>query len=289
MHDAVRITKDDHNYPALLREIPNPPSRLFIRGELAVPKDKTIAIVGTRRATNTGLKTAEELASKLAAAGFTIISGLAIGIDSAAHRGALKSGKTVAILGTDINSFYPRSNEQLGLEILRRGGSIISEYDSADQFHPQNFLLRNRIISGLSQAVVIIEAPEKSGSLATARAAAEQGREVFVFPGPANNPNYRGSHALIRDGARLVDSIEDVFSDLGIILPKESRIVNPNDLGSEEAAIVSVLRDAAIGLHIDKLVELTRLQPQTVNTAIATLVIKEAVKEENGLYELWKI
>ena len=279
------VTPNDPTYPALLREIQNPPQKLFIRGESITSENKNIAIVGTRKATSVGLKLAEGLAEKLADNGFTIISGLAMGIDAAAHRGALKSGKTIAVLGTEIDSIYPRCNENLGLSILERGGTIVSEYQSGDPYRPQNFLARNRIISGLSNAVIIIEAPERSGSLSTAHAAAEQGRDVFVFPGPVDHPNYRGSHALIRDGARLVASINDVLSDLGIDT-EERKEIDTNNLNLEEAAVVSALLASGIVLNIDRLVELTRLESRLVNTAVATLVIKVIIKEENGQYQI---
>lgn len=286
---AKLIMPNDPFYPPLLLEIPNPPSRLFARGVLPIPSERTIAIVGTRKATSAGIRIAEEIAAKLAAAGFAIISGLAFGIDAAAHRGALKAGgKTIAVLGNGIDRIYPVSNEKLGLEIIRSGGTIISEYEAGKPSLPANFLARNRIVSGLSEAVVVIEAPERSGSLSTAGHAAEQGREVFVVPGPTGHQNYRGSHALIRDGARLAASADDILHDLGVMPPTEHKAAT-DDLNPEEAVIVSALRNAGCGLNIDRLVELTRLEPQTVNTAVAILVLKGLVKEGNGIYELWNL
>jgi DNA processing protein len=286
---AKLITPNDPFYPPLLLEIPHRPSQLFARGVLPIPNRKTIAIVGTRKATTVGIKIAEEISANLVTAGFAIISGLAFGIDAAAHRGAIKAGgKTIAVLGSGIDRIYPVANEKLGLEIIRSGGTIVSEYAEGKPSLPANFLARNRIISGLAEAVVIIEAPERSGALSTAGHAAQQGREVFVVPGPTNHQNYRGSHALIRDGARLVTNAKDILSDLGIITP-EDRMVNTNNLNQEETTIISALQDAGMGLNIDKLVELTRLEPQIINTTVAILVIKGLIKEENGLYELWNL
>ncbi len=283
------LIPDNTAYPPLLREIPGFPARIFVRGVLPDVKSRAVAIVGTRKATSAGLKLAEEIAMRLASAGLTVVSGLAMGIDAAAHRGALKAkGKTVAVLGNGIDSIYPRSNEQLGNEIIEFGGAIISEYPPGSPSYPANFLARNRIVSGLAEATIVIEAPERSGSLATARAAAEQGREVFVLPGSPNHPNYQGSHRLIRDGARLVASADDILADLGIE-NVNALTADAGELKPEESSILAALLGAGARLNIDKLVELTRLQPQTVSCAVTTLTLKGLIKEADGRYELWKL
>ncbi len=206
----------DSEYPALLKEIPNAPKMFYLLGELPPDDLIKIAIVGTRKASSAGRRFAKELAQKLAEYGAVIVSGLAMGIDTAAHEGAiLAGGKTIAVLANGLDTIYPAQNENLAKKILDYGGAIISEYPPQTPSFPNQFLERNRIVSGLSIATIVIEAPERSGSLVTARLAAEQGREVFIAPGSIDNPNYRGSHQLIRDGARLVTSIEDIMEDLG--------------------------------------------------------------------------
>lgn len=232
----AHINQKDPAYPRLLKEIPNPPENLYLLGNLPEKDTQKIAIVGTRKATAEGKKLAKEIAKKLAERGIIIVSGLAMGIDTAAHEGAIAAclpdgsqGKTIAVLANGLNSVYPAQNENLAKKILESDGALISEYPPETPSFPNQFLERNRIISGLSVATIIIEAPERSGSLATANWAAQQGREVFVFPGPANHSNFRGSHKLIRDGARLVASLEDILEDLGLENPK-SEILNPKQI-----------------------------------------------------------
>jgi len=212
------ISQKNPEYPSLLKEIQNPPEKLYVLGNLPsepLANRPKIAIVGTRKATAQGRLLAKEIARKLTELGVIIVSGLAMGIDTSAHEGAVKAGgQTIAVLANGLDTIYPRQNENLAKKILELDGAIISEYPTNTPSFPNQFLERNRIISGLSIATIIIEAPERSGSLATANWAVEQGREVFVFPGPIDHPNYRGSHKLIRDGARLIGSIEDLLEDL---------------------------------------------------------------------------
>ncbi len=216
---AISITAS--NYPVLLKEIASPPEKIFIKGALPDVSAPCIAIVGTRKATEEGKMLAKKTAKELAEKGFVIVSGLAMGIDTAAHEGAIKGGgKTFAVLGTGINKIYPAQNENLANRIILTGGAIISEYETNAPGFKWQFLERNRIVAGLCVATIVIEASSKSGSLVTARLAAESGREVFVFPGAAGHSNFKGSHALIRDGARLVNSTEDILEDLGYSLTK---------------------------------------------------------------------
>ncbi|MEX2053972.1 MAG: DNA-processing protein DprA [Candidatus Colwellbacteria bacterium] len=211
LHKIINLA--DKEYPRLLREIPDPPKEIYVRGKIPT-QPSVIAIVGTRKASARGKELAQEFATLLAQAGCVVVSGLALGIDTAAHKGALLAkGRTVAVLGNAIDSIYPEANRGLANRIIKQG-AVISEYGPGARIEKSNFLQRNRIISGLSQAVLVIEAPERSGALATARHAGEQGRDIFVIPGNVDNPNYVGSHQLIRDGAILVRSVEDVLEDL---------------------------------------------------------------------------
>jgi DNA processing protein len=205
-------------YPARLTAIADPPIVLWMRGSagtLDALADPTIAIVGSRRATPTGLAIARRLAGDIADAGFTVVSGMARGIDGAAHAGALDRGaRTVAVLGCGADVIYPREHAALAGRILESGG-IVSELSPGTPPLPPHFPLRNRIISGLALAVVIVEASDKSGSLITARMALEQGRDVLAVPGSVLSGQYRGSHALIKDGARLVETVDDVLQEIG--------------------------------------------------------------------------
>ncbi|MEO6221723.1 MAG: DNA-processing protein DprA [Vicinamibacterales bacterium] len=200
-------------YPPRLWEIPDPPIVLWARGSAAIDS-RSVAIVGSRRSTPTGLMVARQLGADLAAAGWTVVSGLALGVDGAAHEAALDAGgETVAVLGCGADIVYPGEHRALAERIVARG-RILSEFPPGTHPRPWHFPLRNRIISGLVQAVVVVEASEKSGSLITARLAMEQGRDVLAVPGSAASGRYRGSHALIKDGARLVETVDDVLDEL---------------------------------------------------------------------------
>ena len=209
------LTLADSSYPQSLLEIPDPPSVLYIRGNPALLQSPGIAIVGSRNATPQGLKTAESFAQALAGRGFAIISGLALGIDAAAHRGALTTeGATIAVIGTGADRVYPARNKELALAIARHG-TIVSEFPLGTPAIAANFPRRNRIISGLSRGVLVVEAAPESGSLITARLAAEQGREVFAIPGSIHSPVARGCHKLIKQGAKLVETAQDILEELG--------------------------------------------------------------------------
>ena len=203
-------------YPKFLGEISDAPARIYVRGELKLERP-LIAIVGTRQATAEGKRIAEEFSKDLVEAGFGIISGLALGIDASAHKGALSAGgNTIAVLGNGIDDVYPPENKELANRILESGGAVISEYGPGEPIEKSNFIQRNRIISALSIAVLVIEAPIHSGALVTARTGGEQGKDVFVVPGAIGDPNFEGSHKLIRDGAILVSSVKDILEDLNL-------------------------------------------------------------------------
>jgi DNA processing protein len=216
IHDetARTLARSDAEYPALLRDLPAAPETLYVRGGLVDADALAVALVGSRRATSYGVDVAEMLAAELAARGVTIVSGLARGIDSAAHRGALRvGGRTIAVLGSGVDVVYPPENRRLAAEIVERG-ALISQFAPGTPPLPQNFPTRNRVIAGLSLAVVVVEAAERSGSLITGRLAAEFGREVLAVPGRITALESRGANRLIQDGAALALGWEDVVAAL---------------------------------------------------------------------------
>ena len=266
---ASIIGLDDPNYPPLLRQIYDPPVALYVRGEASVLSQAGIAIVGTRHPTPYGIGMAERLAYDLAARGLTIFSGLARGIDSAGHRGAINAkGKTVAVLGTGVDVIYPRENNRLAESILSLGGAVVSEFPLGTFAAPQNFPIRNRIISGLSLGVLVVEAGEYSGTRITARNALEQNRELFAVPGNVTNKNAWGPNTLIKQGAKLTATWEDVVEELPANVKTQlaplaaeseapasaSLFQQPNNLAPHEKKIFALLR-ADEAVHIDELVE----------------------------------
>ena len=213
------VTLADESYPRTLLETPDPPSLLYAEGRLELLRRPALAIVGSRNASVQGERNAESFAKALSDAGLTIVSGLALGIDAAAHRGGLAgAGATIAVLGTGIDVVYPRRNAELCAQIARRG-LLLSEFAPGTAPAAHNFPRRNRLISGLAQGCLVVEAALASGSLITARAAADQGREVFALPGSIHSPLAKGCHALIKSGAKLVESAEDVLAELGGFRP----------------------------------------------------------------------
>ncbi|MEK7437629.1 MAG: DNA-processing protein DprA [Pseudomonadota bacterium] len=210
------LTLADEDYPRALLETPDPPALLYLRGRRELLARPALAVVGSRNATPQGLSNAEQFARAFSAAGLTIVSGLALGIDAAAHRGGLDAaGSTIAVLGTGADILYPQRNRALG-ERIAREGLIVSEFPLGTPPHGSNFPRRNRVISGLARGCLVVEAALASGSLITARLAAEQGRDVFAIPGSIHSPHSKGSHALIKQGAKLVESAQDLLQELGI-------------------------------------------------------------------------
>ncbi len=209
------LTQADKSYPELLRQLPDAPLVLYVQGYANILSTPQIAMVGSRHPTHGGIEMADDYARCLAQAGLWVTSGLALGIDTASHLGALKANcQTIAVLGSGLNQIYPRSNQKLAEQIIRQG-ALVSEFPLDMPPHRENFPRRNRIISGLSLGVVVIEAAIRSGSLITARFAAEQGREVFAIPGSIHNPLARGCHQLIREGAKLIENASDILEELG--------------------------------------------------------------------------
>lgn len=208
------VTLADAEYPALLLEIPDPPPVLYCRGRVELLSRPALAVVGSRNATPQGRRDAENFARAFSAAGITIVSGLAQGVDAAAHRGGLGAeGSTIAVLGTGVDRIYPQSNAALAGQI-ERDGLLLSEFPLGTRALPHHFPRRNRLISGLAKGCLVIEAALASGSLITARNAAEQGREVFALPGSIHSPLSKGCHALIKSGAKLVESADDVLAEM---------------------------------------------------------------------------
>lgn len=287
---GIRIVlRNEAEFPALLREIPHPPHAIYYKGTLAPDAAPAVAIVGTRKATDAGKVEARRFAGTFAEYGVAVISGLALGVDGAAHEGALDAkGKTVAVLAHGLDRVYPASHARLAHRILENGGALISEYSPGHPPLPHQFLERNRIISGLSRGVLLIEAPEGSGSLATARFAVDQNRAVFALPGPARHQNFSGSHRLIREGAELVTEPEHILESLGIAVPSTANDKTDNvkiqTLGEEERMVFGAIRMASAPLSIDKIAELTHLEVRTVSRTTSTLAIRGMIQEADTGY-----
>jgi len=278
------ILREDADYPLLLAEIADPPFGIYVMGKL--PAADTLAIVGTRGASPDGKNIACRFARELARSGFAIVSGLAFGIDAAAHEGCLEAGgQTVAVLAGGLHDIYPRENARLAGKILANGGAIISEYPMGAPPYASRFLERNRIISGLSRGVLIVEAPIGSGSLATARRALDQNRDVFVVPGPIAHRNFHGSHSLIRQGAELVADPREIMEAYG--LGREEKIsVASRTASKEEMLILKALGAADMPMDVDKIAAITKLEPRITNQLLAFLVTKDLVKDESGGYTI---
>lgn len=259
------LTRDDPRYPRRLYEIPrNAPCVLFVRGPIEALMRHQIAIVGTRKPTPVGIQTARTLARDLTTSGINITSGLALGIDTAAHQGALlANGRTIAVLGTGINRIYPAQNRQLAEEILGAGGVLVTEFPIDTPPLPRNFPQRNRIISGLTLGVLVIEAAERSGSLITAKFALEQGREVFAVPGSVHNNSARGCHALIKQGAKLVERADDIIEEIGVFagLPRS----NNNE---REWGVTGVKQDSGLSRKHELVYNQIGYEPTPVDSLI---------------------
>jgi len=280
------VLLEDVDYPPLLKETTFPPFGLYFKGSLPI-FENSVAIVGTRKATADGKELAQEFGRELATAGCVVISGLALGIDAMGHKGALEGkGITVAVLANGLDHIYPATNASLGEEIIRQGGALISEYPLGSPSLPYRFLERNRIVSGLSKGVLIIEAPTRSGTIATARFALEENRDVFVVPGPARHLNFGGSHELLKQGATLVTTPGDILHTLGMA---SETVVRLEDLSPEEAAILTVLKEAKEPLLIDKIIEMSHLQAPIANQLVSFLVIKGLIEETEKGYVTIKI
>lgn len=285
---------DDGSYPPMLREIADPPITLYVRGDWqACFEQPCVAVIGSRMCSTYGQNASEMLARDLASRGICVVSGLARGIDSAAHRGAIKAGgRTVAVIGTGLDSIYPKENAKLVEEIVASGGAVVSQFPLGTPPIKENFPYRNRIISGLSMGVLVVEASERSGSLITARLATEQGREVMAVPGNITSRNSFGTNYLIKVGAKLVQQWQDVAAELpsdiaaSILPPKidkkedgngaQPELVPADMTAGERKVWETLLPDEP--LHIDVLLDSTGMSFGDLNTALVGLDLKDLVR-----------
>jgi DNA processing protein len=284
------VVESESAYPPALRTIPDPPGVLFVRGEIVESDGLAVAIVGTRHATQYGVAQAERLAAGLARAGYTVVSGLARGIDAAAHRGALKAGgRTLAVLGSGVLNVYPPEHQQLAGEVIARG-ALIGENPPRSPPLAGAFPQRNRIITGLSLGVIVVEASERSGALISARHAMEQGREVFAMPGRVDSRTSRGCHRLIRDGAKLVETIDDVLEELGPLATptpiagaeQSQPIRHPAELqlNEPEKAVLAAIDDEPA--TIDDVTAACGLPVQNVLATLSVLEMRRLIRRLGG-------
>ncbi len=300
------LTCECAEYPPTLRQIYDPPVVLYVWGKLTPADRQGVAVVGSRRVTHYGLQVAKKLSCQLARTGLTVISGLARGIDTAAHEGALAGGRTVAVLGSGLGKLYPPENQMLAERIAQQG-AVVSEFPLLYLPDKQSFPLRNRIVSGWASGIVVVEAPERSGALITANQAAEQGRSVYAVPGGIDRPTSVGCHRLIQDGAKLVIGVEDILEDFGrlpLAMRDDGREASdtsgdrepvaeragvgesmassrePADLDEEEARIWALLSATETG--IEEIIQRVQLPPQAVSAVLMRLEMRRLVKQLPG-------
>jgi len=291
-----KITIEDAEYPKNLRNIHTPPKQLYANGTLVEQDETAVAIVGSRRASHYGLETAERLGYELGLRGVTIVSGMARGIDSASHRGALKAkGRTIAVMGSGHGVIYPPENKKLYEEIAK-SGAVVTEYDFDMEPLPGNFPARNRIISGLSLGIVVVEAARNSGALITSNFAAEQGRTVFAVPGKVSSGTSSGANELIKDGACLVQSVDDIIEELNLVemisvegldkkaiddkITKKTKAYIYNSLTDDERKVYKLLSDEPV--YIDDIFEKSGLEHAKATKVLLGLELKKLIKEMPG-------
>lgn len=281
------ITLLDKEYPAALKSIAAAPLLLYVQGEILAQDCFAIAIVGSRLSSFYGIKTAERLSRELSYRGFTIVSGMARGIDTAAHKGALKSGgRTIAVLGCGLDIVYPRENKKLSDEIIRQG-AVISEFPLGTAPEKFNFPIRNRIISGLSLGTVVVEAGKQSGALITANYALDQGKEVFAVPGHIDSPTSQGTHQILKDGAKLAESADDILEELQPIIKSHLKELKKTDspllprLNPREEKIYNLL-SASRPKYVDELSKEVAFPPAQVLSILSMLELKKIVKRLAG-------
>lgn len=293
-HRVNLLSLFDEGYPESLKNIHNPPIVLYVRGKLLSQDQVAVSFVGSRRASLYGMSVCQDLSHALARLGITIVSGLARGIDSAGHKGALgANGRTVAVLGNGLASVYPPENRRLADEIAQ-SGAVISEFPMERPPLPQNFPIRNRIISGFSLGVVVVEAAQKSGALITAQCALDQGREVFAVPGKVGAVTSTGTHRLIRDGAKLVETANDIIEELNLDLMPQKKMaveVEYTTDGTDFSSIFTALSELEKKLydmlsdepeHIDSIIDKCDLPVQEVARLLSGLEVKKVIKELPG-------
>ena len=287
MESIQQITIEDKEYPEELRKIKDAPRVLYYRGILPAPEEKCFAIVGTRHCSGYGQQATLKISSELCDAGLTIVSGMAPGIDTFAHAAVVEKRKrTIAVLGTglDEKSIYPQTNLDLSRKIIENNGCLISELPEGTKGTKFSFPRRNRIISGLSSGVLVIEAKEKSGSLITADCAKQQDKKLFAIPGPIYSLNSFGPNKLIKEGAKLIENANDILDGLGffnlkqIQRPSEKKYYEPEN--EEERHILSALKEES--LHIDKIIEITKLNASAVAASLALMEISGKIRNLGG-------
>ncbi len=276
----------DPEYPTLLANTYKPPMVLYVKGDSGLLGKMALAVVGSRAATSYGLKIARDLSAQLAAKGLVVVSGLALGIDTAAHAGTLAvNGETIAVLGCGLDVVYPRSNERLAEQIATRG-ALVSEYPLGTQPDAFRFPARNRIISGLSLGVLVVEAAQRSGSLITARLALDEGREVFAIPGRVDSVKSTGTHRLLQEGAKLVGTVDDILEELGWQgegpAPRQARGQQsaPPALAEDEALVMALLD--VYPVHIDSIITQARLGAAKVNEVLLRLELHGLIEALPG-------
>ena len=277
------ITQADSTYPPLLREIHDPPTVLYVWGELLEKDQHAIGVVGSRKTTHYGIESSRKLSYQLAYSGLTVISGLARGIDTAAHQGALAAkGRTVAVIGGGLEFLYPPENRELAERIAAGQGAIVSEFSMRVQPDRQSFPMRNRIISGWSFGTLVVEAGLNSGALISANMALEQGRTVYAVPGPIDRPNSMGSNKLIQQGAKLVMDASDILDELGTLFRHEPELIRsaPVDLSPEQEKVYHAITDSETA--IDRIVSQSGLPTGQVLSTLLTLEMKRLVKQLPG-------
>ncbi len=277
-----KISVRDAGYPSLLKEIHKPPETLFYRGDISVLEKPLVAVVGSRKVSTYGQQVTEKITTELVLAGIGIVSGLAIGIDTIAHKTALTAnGITVAVLGSGIDHIYPAVNRALAEDIVKGGGLIISEFPLGTPALPYHFPIRNRTIAGISLGVVVTEAREKSGALITAGHSLEQNREVFAVPGPIDHPGAVGPHQLIKQGAVLTTNGHDILTELQLEQRQQQlQIKQVLPATPTEARLLTFLETEA--LHVDKLSRFARLDINVVNATLTVLEMKGMVIHLGG-------
>ncbi|MEJ2344847.1 MAG: DNA-processing protein DprA [Gammaproteobacteria bacterium] len=281
------VTLGDANYPPLLREIAASPPLLFVRGALDCLQRLQLAVVGSRNPTAGGRQHAAQFAAALVDAGLAVTSGLALGVDGAGHRGALGAGGvTLAVLGSGLDRVYPARHQGLADEIVAAGGALVSEFPPGTRPAPEHFPRRNRVISGLSLGTLVVEAAPRSGSLITARHALEQGREVFAIPGSIHNPLARGCHRLIRDGAKLVETVDDVLAEIGTLAgacretAARAAAGAPGELEPRQQQVLEALGYEPAS--VDLVVERCGLTADEVSSILLTLELRGLVASSPG-------
>ena len=280
--DIGFVTLQDDNYPKLLRELPDPPAVLFCRGQFIPSEGLLLSIVGSRKYSLYGKRVTESLVPRLVEEGVTVVSGLALGIDSIAHRATLDAGgRTIAVLGCGLDKIYPAAHASLAKEIVDRGGLLISEFPPKTPSYPSNFPVRNRIIAGLTLGTVVVEAAIDSGSLLTAKSALEYNREVFAVPGDIFRETAHGANNLLKMGAKVVTSAEDILVELAIPEKHKKRVARAVIADSPEEAILLPLLGSE-PTHIDALVKASKMEVAAVGSTLILMEMKGKVKNVGG-------